>query len=153
MFLPRLGLQDSMMGCQENPQLRWMSWRWDAGITYGFTIAEPSTNTLMGRIGVRKTNRMDVWNLGFWMHPEQQGRGYMTEAATAVLIFGFEELGATKIEASYALWNKASRRVLEKVGMKFIAYIPHAFQKQRHWIEANKMSITKREWLLRHRDL
>jgi [ribosomal protein S5]-alanine N-acetyltransferase len=121
---------------------------WDEGITYGLTIADPQTNSLRGRIGIRKTSRADVWNLGFWTHPEHQGQGYMTEAAIAMLRFGFEELGATKIEASYALWNKGSRRVLEKIGMKFIAYIPHAFQKQRYWVEANKMSITQREWLL-----
>ncbi len=129
------------------------SWReWDEGITYGFTIAAPATDSLIGRVGIRTTNRADVWNLGFWTHPEQQGRGYMTEAVTAILTFGFDRLGATKVEASYALWNKSSRRVLEKVGMKFIAYIPHAFQKKGQWVEANKMSITRREWLLGSRE-
>jgi [ribosomal protein S5]-alanine N-acetyltransferase len=124
------------------------SWRdWDEGITFGFTIAQPFTNSLVGRIGLRKTSRANVWNLGFWTHPEYQGQGYMTEATTAILNFGFEELDADRIEASYALWNKSSRRVLEKVGMKFIAYIPHAFKKSSGWIEANKMSITRREWL------
>jgi [ribosomal protein S5]-alanine N-acetyltransferase len=129
------------------------SWRdWDEGITYGFTIANPASNSLLGRIGVRKTNRTDIWNLGFWTHPEHQGRGYMTESVRAILTFGFDRLGANQIEASYALWNKSSRRVLEKVGMKFIAYIPHAFRKQGRWIEANKMSITQREWLISNSD-
>lgn len=125
---------------------------WDEGITYGLTIADLDTDILRGRVGIRKTSRANVWNLGFWTHPEYQGQGYMTEAVTAILTFGFEELGATRIEASYALWNKSSRRVLEKVGMKFIAYIPHAFKKQGYWVEANKMSITRREWLLVSRD-
>jgi [ribosomal protein S5]-alanine N-acetyltransferase len=120
---------------------------WVAGKTFGFTIADPVSNRLLGRIGIRKTNRVDVWNLGFWTHPEQQGQGLMTEAATATIEFGFERLGATRIEASYALWNKGSQRVLEKVGMRFIRYIPHAFQKKGQWIEANKMEITKREWI------
>jgi [ribosomal protein S5]-alanine N-acetyltransferase len=120
---------------------------WTAGTTYCFTIADPTTDRLIGRIGIRKTARADVWNLGFWTHPEDQGQGYMTEAATAVIEFGFEDLGATKIEASYALWNKASKRTLEKVGMRIVRYIPHAFQKKGKWIEANKMEITKQEWL------
>jgi [ribosomal protein S5]-alanine N-acetyltransferase len=120
---------------------------WAAGSMYGFTIAEPASNRLLGRVGIRKTERVGGWNLGFWMHPEQQGRGYMTEAVTATMAFGFDRLAATHIEASYALWNKSSQRVLEKVGMKFIAYIPHAFQKQGRWIEANKMRISKAEWL------
>lgn len=125
------------------------SWReWDEGITYGMTIADLTANNLLGRIGIRKTSRVDEWNLGFWTHPEHQGQGYMTEAVSAILTFGFEELGATRILASYALWNKSSRRVLEKVGMKFIAYVPHAFKKQGYWVEANKMSMTRREWLL-----
>jgi [ribosomal protein S5]-alanine N-acetyltransferase len=64
------------------------------------------------------------------------------------LEFGFSQLGATQIEASYALWNKSSQRVLEKVGMKSVAYIPHAFQKRGRWVEANKTSITKQQWLI-----
>jgi [ribosomal protein S5]-alanine N-acetyltransferase len=123
-------------------------WReWDEGTTYGMTIADLATNTLVGRVGIRKTSRIDEWNLGFWTHPDRQGQGYMTEAVSAIVTFGFEELGAIKIVASYALWNKSSRRVLEKVGMKFIAYIPHAFKKNGYWVEANKMSIVRREWL------
>jgi [ribosomal protein S5]-alanine N-acetyltransferase len=120
---------------------------WDAGTTYCFTIADPVSDKLIGRIGIRKTKHVDGWNLGFWTHPEHQGKGYMTEAVIAILEFGFEELGASQIEASYALWNKSSQRVLEKVGMKLIAYIPHAFQKKGQWIEANKARITKKEWL------
>jgi hypothetical protein len=51
------------------------------------------------------------------------------------------------------LWNKSSQRVLEKVGMKSVAYIPHAFQKRGHWIEANKTNITKQQWLALHQRL
>jgi [ribosomal protein S5]-alanine N-acetyltransferase len=123
---------------------------WAAGRTFAFTIANPVSDCLIGRIGIRQTNRADVWNLGFWTHPECQGQGYMTEAATAIIEFGFEQLGASRIEASYALWNKASQRTLEKVGMKLVRYIPHAFQKRGRWIEANKMEITSREWQIRN---
>jgi [ribosomal protein S5]-alanine N-acetyltransferase len=120
---------------------------WDEGKIFSFTIADPDSNRLLGRIGIRKTERLNVWNLGFWMHPEHQGKGYMTESVLAILAFGFDRLGAIQIEASYALWNKSSQRVLEKVGMKSIAYIPHAFQKRGRWVEANKTSITKVKWL------
>lgn len=120
----------------------------EAGSTFSFTIADPVSDLLIGRIGIRKTNRADVWNIGFWTHPEHQGCGYMTEALTAIIAFGFDRLGATRIEASYALWNKASQRVLQKGGMRFIRYIPHAFRKKGYWVEANKMEITKREWLV-----
>jgi hypothetical protein len=61
-------------------------------------------------------------------------------------LLGFDRLNAVQIEASYALWNKSSQRVLEKIGMKFIEYIPHSFQKKGRWIESNKMSINQQEW-------
>jgi [ribosomal protein S5]-alanine N-acetyltransferase len=121
---------------------------WDEGKIFSFTIAAPDSNRLLGRIGIRKTTHPNVWNLGFWTHPEHQGKGYMTESVLAILDFGFEQLGAIQIEASYALWNKNSQRVLEKVGMRSIAYIPHAFQKRGRWVEANKTSITKQQWLI-----
>jgi [ribosomal protein S5]-alanine N-acetyltransferase len=129
---------------------------WDEGKIFSFTIADPASNSLWGRIGIRKTvgvasalrNRPNIWNLGFWTHPEHQGKGYMTESVLAILEFGFNRLDAVQIEASYALWNKGSQRVLEKVGMKLVAYIPHAFQKRGRWVEANKTSITKQQWLI-----
>jgi [ribosomal protein S5]-alanine N-acetyltransferase len=120
---------------------------WDLGIMFGFTIADLDTDCLIGRIGIRQTNRMDVWNLGFWTHPVYQGQGYMTESTMAILAVGFDRLNAAQIEASYALWNKSSKRVLEKVGMRFVKYVPHAFQKKGRWIEANKMRISHKEWL------
>jgi [ribosomal protein S5]-alanine N-acetyltransferase len=120
---------------------------WNEGIMYVFTIVPSDTDELIGRIGIRKTSYPDVWNLGFWTHPDCQGQGYMTEAASTILTLGFDRLGAMRIEASYALWNLASKRVLSKIGMKFVKYIPHAFQKQGRWIEANKMTITRAEWL------
>jgi [ribosomal protein S5]-alanine N-acetyltransferase len=130
---------------------------WDEGKVFSFTIADPASNRLRGRIGICKADRLNIWNLSFWTHPEHQGKGYMTESVLAILAFGFvgepsgcNRLDAIQIEASYALWNKSSQRVLAKVGMKSVAYIPHAFQKRGHWVEANKTSITKQQWLVLH---
>jgi [ribosomal protein S5]-alanine N-acetyltransferase len=120
---------------------------WEVGQIFTFTIADPASNQLIGRIGIRTTNRRDVWNLGFWTHPEHQGQGYMTESVRAMMAFGFDLLDAVQIEASYALWNKASKRVLEKVGMRSISYIPHSFQKKGRWVETYRTRIIKQEWL------
>ncbi len=120
---------------------------WDAGKLYSFTIADLASNNLIGRIGINRNKREGIWNLGFWTHPAHQGRGYMTESVIAIVAFGFDRLDATQIEASYALWNKSSKRVLEKAGMRFVGYIPHAFRKRGRWIEANKMRITKQEYI------
>jgi [ribosomal protein S5]-alanine N-acetyltransferase len=80
------------------------------------------------------------------MHPEQQGKGYMTESAKAILELGFTILDAEKIEAFHALWNKKSEKVLKSVGMNFIEYIPQGFIKKGEWVKENKLGITKEEW-------
>jgi [ribosomal protein S5]-alanine N-acetyltransferase len=120
---------------------------WEAGTAFVFTIAALHSKILLGRISIRQSEKMNVWNIGFWTHPEHQKRGYMTESARAAINFGFNQLGAIRVEASHAIWNKGSQRVLEKIGMKFVEYIPQGFQKKEQWVEENKMAITKEEWL------
>jgi RimJ/RimL family protein N-acetyltransferase len=53
-----------------------------------------------------------VLNRKFW------GHGYATEAATALLDLGFGELGLHRVYATCDPANVASRRVLEKIGMR-----------------------------------
>jgi [ribosomal protein S5]-alanine N-acetyltransferase len=120
---------------------------WEAGTAFAFTMTALHSKIFLGRIGIRKTEQMNVWNIGFWTHPEHQRQGYMTESAQALMEFGFDRLGAIRLEAAHALWNKGSQRVLENIGMKFAAFIPQGFQKKGQWIEENKMGITKEEWL------
>jgi [ribosomal protein S5]-alanine N-acetyltransferase len=121
---------------------------WETGTAFVFTITALHSKILLGRIGMRRSEQMNVWNIGFWTHPEYQRQGYMTEAAQALMEFGFDRLDVIRIEADYALWNKGSQRVLEKIGMKFMKYIPQGFQKKGQWIEENKMGVTKEEWLV-----
>ncbi|MER8824150.1 GNAT family N-acetyltransferase [Mesorhizobium sp. M0991] len=53
-----------------------------------------------------------------WMlHPDFWGRGYVSEAAVAVIAFGFENLKLTQIVANAAVGNANSRRVMERIGM------------------------------------
>ncbi len=118
---------------------------WENGSAYTFTIVLPNGDYI-GRIGIRRNGDGPVWNLGFWTHPEQQGKGYMTEAAARLMTFGFTELGASDIEACHASWNHASRRVLEKIGMHFVRIIPEGFKKHEEWVEERLMSISRQEW-------
>lgn len=57
-------------------------------------------------------------NRGFWIAPEWQGRGLMTEAVIAVTDFWFDSLGFPVLRTSKAVANIASRRISEKTGMR-----------------------------------
>lgn len=55
--------------------------------------------------------------IGYVIHPDHQGKGYATEAVKAV-IGELREMGFRKITAGFFTENTASRRVMEKCGMK-----------------------------------
>lgn len=56
--------------------------------------------------------------LGYWIGVPWWGKGYATEAARAVVRYGFDELGLHKIHAHYLTRNPASGKVLERIGMR-----------------------------------
>ena len=55
--------------------------------------------------------------LGYCLAKEYWSKGYATEAVSAILKYMFVEVGINRIEATHAVNNIASGRVLEKVGM------------------------------------
>lgn len=60
-----------------------------------------------------------VAELGYWIGVPYWGHGYVTEAARAVLQYGFEERKLRRIFACYMTRNPASGRVMEKLGMTY----------------------------------
>ncbi len=76
----------------------------------GLTII--STQRLQAAIGY--AYRRDVW-----------GNGYATEAAKALVAFGFDELGMHRIFTYCDVDNIASARVLEKTGMQREGRVRH----------------------------
>ena len=118
---------------------------WHDNRSYSFTICRKSDDELLGRICIIKKSS-GVWTIGFWLHPEKQRKGYMSEAVEAILALCFKTLGAKRVEAYHALWNVKSEKVLKGVGMKFVEHIPQGFRKKGEWVEENKLAITKEEW-------
>jgi RimJ/RimL family protein N-acetyltransferase len=56
--------------------------------------------------------------IGYVLHPDYWGTGYAAEAAHAVMAAAFHDLGLQRIVASCDQRNKASARVMEKLGMR-----------------------------------
>jgi [ribosomal protein S5]-alanine N-acetyltransferase len=59
---------------------------------------------------------------GFWLDPEFQGRGLMTEAADRVTGYAFRELDWPHLWVSNAERNRASARVKEKQGARLVGF-------------------------------
>jgi len=120
---------------------------WELGKAYSFTVLKKGDPKLIGRIGIRRTDSPEVWSVGFWTHPESQNQGVMTETLAAILAFGFETLGAKRIEAGHAIWNKASERVLKKNGMQFVRFIEKGYMKKGEWVAENLLAIGRKDFM------
>ncbi len=57
--------------------------------------------------------------IGYVLSQDYWGQGLITEAANAVISFGFEKMDLVRIQARCFLENKGSERVMEKLGMTY----------------------------------
>ena len=62
-------------------------------------------------------------NRGFWILPQWQGQGLMTEAVIAVTDYWFDVLKFPVLRAPKAIANIGSRRISEKTGMRLVGVI------------------------------
>lgn len=84
--------------------------------------------------------------LGFIVPPRQQGKGYATEAARALLDWAFEEVGFHRIYARHEPRNAPSGRVLEKLGMRREAHFVENEWVKGEWQSDVLYAILDREW-------
>lgn len=91
--------------------------RFESGTLAAFAIVVREGNTLVGAISLTIQGKHARAELGYWLGKVYWNRGFCTEAARAVVRYGFQTLGLNRIHASHFARNPASGRVMEKVGM------------------------------------
>ena len=87
-------------------------------ITNRFAITLRESAQLCGGIGMHTNAKHPRAEMGYWIGRAFWGKGYATEAARELVRYGFESLHLQRIAAMHFPRNKASQRVLEKIGMK-----------------------------------
>ncbi len=96
-----------------------VSSRW-ANEQIGFcAIIEKSSNEFAGWCGIWKLKETGETEVGYAVAKEFWRRGYATEAAAEFLRYGFGKLNLDEIVAVARPENAASRRVMEKLGMRY----------------------------------
>jgi len=79
------------------------------------------------------------------MRPEYWSRGIGTEAAGALIRFGFEKLGLHRIIAKCDPMNMASWRVMEKTGMRREGRLRENVKIRGEWRDSLLYSILEHE--------
>jgi RimJ/RimL family protein N-acetyltransferase len=99
-------------------------WYHDTSPAYGFwAVEERATGAFVGWFHLRPDphgGRPDEPELGYRLRRDVWARGYATEGARALVARAFDELGARRVWAGTMAINTASRRVMEKAGLRYV---------------------------------
>lgn len=84
--------------------------------------------------------------LGYSVRKDLWGQGYATEAANALLGFGFERLSLRRVEADVDPRNPSSVRVLEKLGFVREGYLRERWEVNGELQDGVFFGLLRREW-------
>ena len=101
---------------------------------------------LIGGVGLHPDPLHNRAELGYWIGVPFWGNGYATEAAAAVVKYGFEELHFNRIFAAHFRGNIASGRVLQKVGMRYEGQMRQAVVKWGQYIDLERYAILREDY-------
>ena len=113
-----------------------------AGVEYAFAIIEsPASGTEPEVVGVcglvmperrpegARPGAEGVAEMGYWLGQTYWGRGFATAACRELAAFAFSHTAISAIDAYPLAVNRASRRVLEKLGAVFLDVVPNKYPK------------------------
>ena len=83
---------------------------------YAITLAE--TGEFIGSITLHDHKYGSGYEIGYWLGEPFWGKGYATEATTALIDLSFRELSLEQIYISAQSRNEGSKRVIEKCGFR-----------------------------------
>ena len=84
-------------------------------------------------------------SVGYWIGEPFIKRGYMSEALNSIVFQAFREFELSRIEAATLPENKASRRLLEKVGFKYEGVAQSYLQIAGRWRNHVLYSILRKD--------
>jgi len=117
------------------------------GILADWGIEEKASGRLIGSGGFVAWNTDHACGeIGYVLGREAWGQGYATEAARAMLGFGFAALRLNRVEAYCLPGNAASARVLEKIGMRREGLLRQARRFKNAFHDLYLYAILRADW-------
>ena len=112
----------------------------------GYGIVVKGTDKVIGSVDFNHRHEDDVLEIGYTLHPDYWGRGYVPEAARALIDLAFKELGLHKIELTCFGYNVQSQRVAEKLGFTLEARIRDRKDAQGNRCDDLRYGLLRSEW-------
>ena len=157
----------AVLACQQDPRcLRYYPWadrtetgarafvqmfleqqRKQARRRFQLAVTLHSDGRLIGNCGIRRKPDNDWYaGIGYELAPDCWGQGFATEAARAMVKFGFRDLGLHRISSWCIADNTASARVLERLGFRQEGRLRRNEYFKRRWRDTLLYALLVDEW-------
>ncbi|WP_066051496.1 GNAT family N-acetyltransferase [Robertmurraya korlensis] len=111
-----------------------------------YPVILKENNTLIGHIVFHPYFGEHTYEIGWVFHPNYYNQGFASEAAKAVLQYGFEDLKLHRIIATCQPENIGSYRVMDKIGMRREGYFKNCIPNGDGWWDEYYYAILAEEW-------
>jgi ribosomal-protein-alanine N-acetyltransferase len=115
----------------------------NGNLVYAITL---QSSELIGAIGLALRPQHGKGELGYWIGEPFWGHGFATEAAGALISYGFEAFALNRLFAIHFARNPASGRVLEKNGMLHEGSLRQDIRKWDEYVDVEVYGILRSEW-------
>jgi [ribosomal protein S5]-alanine N-acetyltransferase len=113
----------------------------------GLAIELKDERRAIGSIGLRiKDEPNRTADIGYVLARRYWGRGYMPEAARAMVDAAFRRAGLHRVWATCDPRNRASYRVMEKIGMRREAHFRKNAYEKNEWRDSYLYAILAEDW-------
>jgi RimJ/RimL family protein N-acetyltransferase len=114
---------------------------------YQLAVTLKTDHQLIGICGIRMAFAgAHQGDIGYELSPQHWGQGYATEAARAIVRFGFAELKLHRVWSWCIADNVGSARVLQKVGMRLEGRLCDKEYFKGRWWDTLLYAILEDEW-------
>lgn len=123
------------------------------GIGYAFGIF--IDGAFSGEINISSVQRGPFQSayVGYWIDQARAGNSYMSEAVVVLARHAFENLGLHRLQISIIPRNAASRRVVEKLGLRDEGTALRYLEINGVWEDHIRFAITSEDWAERGEEL
>lgn len=114
---------------------------------FQLAVTLKTSGQLIGNCGVRLVAiEAHEAEIGYELAPDHWGRGYATEAARAVVDFGFSTFAIHRLTAWCIADNAGSARVLQKLGMQLEGRLREKEYFKGRWWDTLAFGMLRQEW-------
>jgi RimJ/RimL family protein N-acetyltransferase len=116
-------------------------------IKFQLAITLKSDNLLIGNCGIRmdKANSLEA-DIGYELDPQYWNHGYASEAANAIVDFGFSNFNLHRVWSWCVADNLGSAHVLEKLGMRLEGRLRENEHYKGRWWDTLMYGMLADEW-------